>query len=146
MSAAAKLLDRLALVKQTAPGKWLARCPAHEDGSPSLSIREIDGKLLVYCFAGCGAVDVMESVGLSLSDLYDAPLDHHFAPTHSRIPASDLLVILDHEITVAVLILSDIAERRKVNEGQIQRLCQAARRIGSARDMANPEKVRRHAA
>jgi hypothetical protein len=146
MSAAAKLLDRLALVKQTAPCRWIARCPAHEDGSPSLSIRESDGKLLVYCFAGCGAIDIMEAVGLSLSDLYEAPLGHHVAPTHSRIPASDLLVILDHELTVAVLILSDITDRRKVNEGQIERLCQAARRIGSARDIANPEKVNRRAA
>jgi hypothetical protein len=146
MNAAAKLIDRLDRIKQTAPGKWLALCPAHEDGSPSLSIRESDGKLLVHCFAGCGAVDVMEAVGLTMSDLFEAPLGHHIASTHSRIPASDLLVILDHELTVAVLILCDITDRRKVNEGQIQRLCQAARRIGSARDIANPEKVNRRAA
>lgn len=146
MSAAAKILDRLDRVKQTAAGKWLARCPAHEDGSPSLSIREVDGKLLVYCFAGCGAVDVMEAVGLSLSDLYERPLGHHQAPTYSRIPASDLLVILDHEITVSALILDDIVKRRTVNEGQIQRLCQAAARVGKARDMSHPEKVNCRAA
>lgn len=33
---------------------WMARCPAHEDSTPSLSISETrDGKLLVYCHAGC---------------------------------------------------------------------------------------------
>jgi putative DNA primase/helicase len=33
---------------------WCARCPAHPDRKPSLSIRdELDGKILVHCFAGC---------------------------------------------------------------------------------------------
>jgi putative DNA primase/helicase len=33
---------------------WMARCPAHEDRTPSLSIRDSDeGKVLVHCFAGC---------------------------------------------------------------------------------------------
>ena len=32
---------------------WVARCPAHHDRTPSLSIREIDGKVLVHCQAGC---------------------------------------------------------------------------------------------
>jgi hypothetical protein len=145
MSAAA-LLDRLDRVKQTGPGRWIARCPSHSDRSPSLSLRESDGKLLVHCFAGCGAADVVEAVGLSMSDLYDSPLGHHFAPQHLPIPASDLLVIIDHEICVAALILMDVVEHRKVNEGQVQRLCQAARRVAAARDIANSEKVRRNAA
>jgi hypothetical protein len=55
-------------------------------------------------------------------------------------------VILDHEITVAMLILLEIVERRKVNEAQVQRLIQAAARIGKARDMANPAKVDSRAA
>jgi putative DNA primase/helicase len=32
---------------------WTARCPAHDDGTPSLSIREASGTVLVYCHAGC---------------------------------------------------------------------------------------------
>jgi hypothetical protein len=33
---------------------WMARCPAHDDREPSLSIREADdGKVLVHCHAGC---------------------------------------------------------------------------------------------
>src|SRR5689334_17712848 len=32
---------------------WMARCPAHNDHNPSLSIREMDGKILVHCHAGC---------------------------------------------------------------------------------------------
>ena len=33
---------------------WTARCPAHDDGKPSLSICDaVDGKVLVRCHAGC---------------------------------------------------------------------------------------------
>lgn len=34
------LLERLDRVRQAGDGKWLARCPAHKDHSPSLSIRD----------------------------------------------------------------------------------------------------------
>jgi DNA primase len=88
---AATLLDRLDRVKQMGPGRWVARCPAHEDRTPSLHIRENESKLLVHCFAGCSAVSVMEAMGLSMRDLFEAPLGHHLAPTKSRIPARDLL-------------------------------------------------------
>ena len=32
---------------------WVARCPAHDDKNPSLSLRDVDGKVLVHCHAGC---------------------------------------------------------------------------------------------
>jgi hypothetical protein len=32
---------------------WMARCPAHDDRTPSLSIKEADGLVLVHCHAGC---------------------------------------------------------------------------------------------
>src|SRR5262245_6746054 len=32
---------------------WLACCPSHDDKNPSLSIREVNGKVLVHCHAGC---------------------------------------------------------------------------------------------
>jgi DNA primase len=65
------LLSRLSKVKQTGQDKWLACCPSHGDKSPSLTIRLIDdGRILVHCFAGCGACDVVESVGLTMSELF----------------------------------------------------------------------------
>lgn len=65
------LLSRLAGVRQTAPGRWAAVCPAHEDQSPSLSIRETDaGKVLIHCFTGCDTEAVLAAIGLSWRDLY----------------------------------------------------------------------------
>jgi hypothetical protein len=48
-----------------------ARCPAHEDRDPSLSVAEgVDGRALVYCHAGCPPERVVAALGLSWSDLF----------------------------------------------------------------------------
>ena len=41
---------------------WVARCPAHEDTNPSLSLRDVDGKVLVHCHAGCDQRRVIEAL------------------------------------------------------------------------------------
>lgn len=39
---------------------WMARCPAHDDHTPSLSLRETaDGKVLLRCHAGCDQAEVI---------------------------------------------------------------------------------------
>ena len=65
------LLSRLSSVRQTGPGKWQARCPAHDDRSPSLSIRQTDdGKILIHCWSGCDTEAVITAIGLTWRDLY----------------------------------------------------------------------------
>lgn len=51
------------------------RCPAHMDDKASLTISEKDGKLLLYCHAGCDTGDILEAVGLTFKDLggYEPP-------------------------------------------------------------------------
>ena len=48
----------------------MARCPAHNDKRPSLSLKELDDRTLIHCFAGCTAEEIMKAIGLSLKDLY----------------------------------------------------------------------------
>jgi hypothetical protein len=48
-----------------------AQCPGHDDSSPSLSLRSVDGSVLVYCHAGCHVEDVLAALNLGLADLYD---------------------------------------------------------------------------
>lgn len=65
-------LSRFEGVQQSGGG-WVARCPAHGDDNPSLSIaRGEDGRWLVHCHAGCSAEAVVESVGLKMRDLMPA--------------------------------------------------------------------------
>jgi hypothetical protein len=49
----------------------MARCPAHDDRNPSLSVSVKEGKLLLHCFAGCPAEAVLNAVGLSWRDLWE---------------------------------------------------------------------------
>lgn len=71
MSAVDKVLATLDRVKPQGHGKWKARCPAHDDNNPSLSIAEGDnGAVLVHCHAGCEITDVVGAMGLQLPDLY----------------------------------------------------------------------------
>lgn len=70
-----RLLEKLPGAKQRAGG-WSARCPAHEDRHPSLSVAEgDDGRALVRCHAGCPADAVVAALDLSLADLYPRPDD-----------------------------------------------------------------------
>ena len=65
-------LSRFEGVQQLGGG-WVAKCPAHGDDNPSLSIaRGEDGRWLVYCHAGCSAEAVVESIGLKMCDLMPA--------------------------------------------------------------------------
>lgn len=48
-----------------------ARCPAHKDDRPSLSVSEgADGRVLLHCHAGCEAPAIAEALGLSMRDLF----------------------------------------------------------------------------
>lgn len=45
---------------------WMSLCPAHDDGTPSLSSRIAEnGKLLLYCHAGCQFKNVLGALGLN---------------------------------------------------------------------------------
>jgi putative DNA primase/helicase len=49
-------------VKRLSGGNYLVCCPAHDDTSPSLSLRDGDRGLIVHCFAGCEARDVYRAI------------------------------------------------------------------------------------
>lgn len=135
MGNVSNLLDRLERVRQTGPGRWIAKCPAHEDRSPSLSIREADdGRVLVYDFGGCDVGVVLAAIGLTMSDLFERSIGHGLEPIRSGIPAADRLLIIDHETMVAALIIADVVRDRVADEAQWARLAQACARIGRARD------------
>jgi 5S rRNA maturation endonuclease (ribonuclease M5) len=41
---------------------YMARCPAHDDKNPSLSVKDEDGKILVHCHAGCEQAAVIDAL------------------------------------------------------------------------------------
>ena len=137
MSAAQKVLDRVEHPKQSGAGRWMCKCPAHEDRGPSLSIRETeDGRVLIHCFAGCGSGDVLAAIGLRMSDLFDKPISHHLPPIRGGFSARELLELNAHEATVVAILACD-AQTRPLTSEENARLVQAAGRLGKAQAMLN---------
>ncbi|MGB5159992.1 MAG: DNA primase [Thermoanaerobaculia bacterium] len=137
MTPTERVLDSLAGVRRTGPGRWLALCPAHEDRRPSLSVREgDDGRALLYCFAGCGAVEVLDSLGLKWGDLYPERLETYpktgrgARRTAPPIPARDALEILDQEALAVAIIATRLAKGEHVAQHR-EALQSAAGRIGA---------------
>ena len=64
------VLGRLDGVIPRGPDRWFARCPSHDDRSPSLAITNTGPTVLLHCFAGCSAEAVLDAIGLQFSDLY----------------------------------------------------------------------------
>lgn len=65
------IVERLGGVWRGSRGE--CRCPAHDDASPSLSVRLGDSAILFHCFAGCTTADVLKA--LQRQRLHDrAPL------------------------------------------------------------------------
>lgn len=77
-------LSRLEGVRRTGEGQWVAKCPAHQDRSPSLAVGEAeDGRVLLHCHSGCSSLDVITAVGMRWADLlpdtqknYRSLMDH----------------------------------------------------------------------
>lgn len=64
------VLGKLERVRKCGNG-FQARCPAHDDDKPSLSIAEgDDGRVLVKCHAGCDPDVVLGAIGLDWRDLF----------------------------------------------------------------------------
>ena len=136
-SPADAVLHRLEKVKRTAPDKWIARCPAHDDRRPSLSIREADdGKVLLKCWSGCSAQAITEALGLSLADLFPSDrrslADHGTSPMRRPFDYRDALTGIAHEATVARLIVSAINHGEEVDVDALDRLALAEERIDDA--------------
>jgi hypothetical protein len=61
---------------------WKAKCPAHDDREPSLSINEgADGRALIKCHTGCSTANVLVALGMTYRDLFPANFSRvSFAP------------------------------------------------------------------
>ena len=133
-------LNKLEKVKGS-KGRWTACCPAHVDRSPSLAITETDdGRILLKCFAGCSAQQVVEAVGMDLTDLFPSDNNINYLkannqgnkPVRRPFYASDLLKIIQFEALITSIAAFDLSEGREVSTEDRKRLKTALSRINEA--------------
>ena len=145
------LITRLPKLKKTGKDKWIACCPAHEDRSPSLSIKETaDGTVLVKCFAGCSVDDICGAVGIEVSELFPPKPDGHyvsqehpvkFGSVGDRFSAIDALRALAGEGGVLCILACDMAEGKVLDPVERERLHTATIRILGAMEYLNANLV-----
>ena len=132
------LLSRLDGVKRTGPGRWLARCPAHDDKHPSLAVREVeDGRILLHDFAGCAIEDVVSAIGLTLSDVMpERSISDHVKPERRAFFPADVFDIALREITIATVISCDLHKNRAIDDAGYERLLTACGRLNGISEAA----------
>ncbi len=132
------LLDRLDGVRSRGPGSWMAKCPAHDDRSPSLSIRETsDGATLVYCFGGCSLHEVVGAVGLQIKDLFPANNNYHSKSKQPQISARDLLILITYRVTLLWIAAEDLAAGKVLSERDQATIRKEYAEIGRMLEVAN---------
>ncbi|MBI5197930.1 MAG: DNA primase [Nitrospirae bacterium] len=130
MSAVDLLLAKLDGVRRTGPGRWIARCPAHDDRSPSLSIRELDdGRVLIHCFAECETVEVLGAVGLDVSNLFPPRNEDGYPPVRRPFVGDDMLRALAHNALLIAVAGEDVAAGRGLSDSDRAALIEAASRL-----------------
>lgn len=141
------VLARLEHVHQQGRG-WTARCPAHNDKGPSLSIAiGTDGRVLLHCFAGCTVHDITAAMGLTLADLFDRPdwktENHSVRQQRSReADWAAALNVLAVEATIVDIAANQLAtfslqECNALAPEDHERLILAIQRISDARKVLN---------
>lgn len=136
------LLDRLDNPRKYGQG-YRAACPAHDGtSSSSLSIREADdGRVLLHCFAGCGALDVVQSLGLELKDLFERPITANMTDEEKRrlrqLAKQDqwkaAINYLPLEVSIVGIAAEDMANGKPLSKPDLKRLVLASKRIRSAK-------------
>lgn len=131
------LLSRLEKVRKTGPQTWTAKCPAHQDKTPSLSVRELpDGMVLVHCHALCGIDRIAQALGIELDELFPEKPSTWQSPQRRPFPAADVLECVSSEMAVLVVSARQVANGDALSESDQKRLLLAAERIEEARRLA----------
>ena len=135
------IIDRLEAVRETGPGKWVARCPGHDDKNPSLAITQgDDGRWLLYCRTGCSINDIVDGLGVTLADLFPekSPLvdgKQRLRPVKRPFNAAQMLLTLGHEVNVVHVIALSM-HCGEVSDDEMNRLRLATSRIAKGISLA----------
>jgi hypothetical protein len=101
-----------------------------------MAVTELDdGRVLMKCFAGCGASEILGAAGLEFDALFPAkPLDP-LKPAKSirtPFPATDVLRAIQNEALIASVAALNLAHGEKLSMADRERLMLASQRIQAA--------------
>lgn len=130
------LLQRLDKVQRIGNDKFKALCPAHDDRSPSLAIKDDGGRLLIHCFGGCETANVLGAIGLDFADIMPDQAMGNIKKDRKPFYAIDILGIIKFEAKLAYIYASDMAKGVPLTSADNDRLLLTASRINHAYEVA----------
>jgi hypothetical protein len=138
MSQLENLLSRLTKVKGRA-GNYTACCPAHDDKTPSLAVKEQDGKIILHCFGGCSVENIVGAVGMDMTDLFPPSdkTDYSRPAPKVKFFATDLLRVIALEAAIVSVAAYDMGRGKVLPKPDLDRLQLAYQRIHTAMESAN---------
>lgn len=133
------LLSRLKKVRKSGNGSYMACCAAHDDKTPSLSIKDVgDGRILINCMAGCATEDVLAAIGMEWSDIMpERVASRYAAPVKQRIYPADALKSIQFEARIIVLAAFNLRKDKSLSDEDMSRVEIAMERINTALEVAN---------
>ena len=131
-----KVLVRLGKVKPKKPTKnglsqWLALCSAHADKSPSLTITECaDNTVLLKCWSGCTASEIVSAIGLELKDLFKyEPTQYSKGNSNQPIKKLPSKQAIAHEKLIVSIAEANLNKGQQLNKTDKQRYQLALQRL-----------------
>jgi hypothetical protein len=136
MTALNTLLSRLERVQPIGNNRYKALCPAHDDRSPSLAIKDDSDRLLLHCFSGCETTDVLGAIGLTFADIMPDKAMGNFKKVKKPFYAMDVLGIIKFEATLVYIYATEMANGLNLTSTDKERLVLATSRINHGYEVA----------
>ena len=88
------------------------QCPAHQGKDRNLFVGDGDNRLIIICHSHhCDPKDIMESVGLTISDVFYEKLNPKQAKEYkAKVTTRKLLEELEHELIILSLWITEFSE------------------------------------
>ena len=142
MSKLETFLARVPGVKRSGKDSYRAPCPAHLGKNPNLKITETsDGRILLMCHSrGCSAEEIVNAVGLQLSDIMpDDPTFHRSKPLRIPFNARDVLACMKDDATLLCVFISDVMQGKKPTPEEGAAAYKAACRCAAGAELGGVE-------
>lgn len=101
-----------------------------------MNVKDVNGKLLVICRAGCSVQEILEAVQLPWGVLFEEKAGAYNRGVQKAFPTSDILEALAFEASVVCMIAADVKAKKEIKPEEWERLATAYNRIDAARKMS----------
>ena len=94
-----RILDHTNAKSINGDNQYIGLCPAHDDDSPSFSIKMNDKKILMNCFAGCSFDQICSSLGIQKSETFNQSESPEKITHNEREIQTDIFIDLNKKVS-----------------------------------------------